>query len=333
MKKFYETKWFTLLMFVLICPVGVFLIWKNEIFNKVGRIILSLLVVPITFMELVFWIAIINPQSAIEKSNQQIEMRNKESNSKSQENEVPKEETENNSKSQENEIPKDETDNNKSITFQIEDDGKEIIDAKIEKSSDSIKEIYNLYKKSSEPKTEEFLRNPDLFKGKNILYTGKIIQVLEGNDEYPTNIVIENDIDGEMVNILYERKEGQPRYLVEDYISVLGVFDRIESMEMLTGEQVPVPIIDCNYIDFSYNIKRIINGCKAMDSISANYKLEMTDQTYDEPNGKSGSLFKVYYTDSKKYDSRLLYSNGFNASWYIPETESITEYFYSEPMK
>lgn len=317
MKKFYETKWFTLIMFVLICPVGVFLMWKNKIFNKVGRIILSLLVVPITFMELVFWIAIINPQSAIEKSNQQIEMRNKASNSKSQENEVPK----------------DETDNNKSTTFQIEDDGKEIIDAKIEKSSDSIKEIYNLYKKSSEPKTEEFLRNPDLFKGKDILYTGKIIQVLEGNDEYPTNIIIENDIDGEMVNILYERKEGQPRYLVEDYISVLGVFDRIESMEMLTGEQVPVPIIDCNYIDFSYNIGRIINGCKAMDSISANYKLEMTDQTYDEPNGKSGSLFKVYYTDSKKYDSRLLYSNGFNASWYIPETESITEYFYFEPMK
>lgn len=317
MKKFYETKWFTLIMFVLICPVGVFLMWKNKIFNKAGRIILSILVVPITFIEIVFWIAIINPQSAIEKSNQQIEIRNKESNSKSQENEIPKEEI----------------DNSNSTTFQIEDDGKEIIDEKIEKSSDLIKEIYNLYKESSEPKTEEFLRNPDSFKGKDILYTGKIIQVLEGNDEYPTNIVIENDIDGEMVNILYERKEGQPRYLVEDYISVLGVFDRIESMEMLTGEQVPVPIIDCNYIDFSYNIKRIINGCKAMDSISANYKLEMTDQTYDEPNGKSGSLFKVYYNDTKKYDSRLLYSNGFNASWYIPETESITEYFYSEPMK
>lgn len=317
MKKFYETKWFTLIMFVLICPVGVFLMWKNKIFNKAGRIILSILVVPITFIEIVFWIAIINPQSAIEKSNQQIEIRNKESNSKSQENEIPKEEI----------------DNNNSTTFQIEDDGKEIIDEKIEKSSDLIKEIYNLYKESSEPKTEEFLRNPDSFKGKNILYTGKIIQVLEGNDEYPTNIIIENYIDGEMVNILYERKEGQPRYLVDDYITVLGAFDRIESMQNLMGQQVPVPIIDSNYIDFSYNIKRIINGCKAMDSISANYRLEMTDQTYDEPNGKSGSLFKVYYNDTKKYDSRLLYSNGVNTSWYIPETESITEYFYSEPMK
>lgn len=317
MKKFYETKWFTLIMFVLICPVGVFLMWKNKIFNKAGRIILSILVVPITFIEIVFWIAIINPQSAIEKSNQQIEIRNKESNSKSQENEIPKEEI----------------DNSNSTTFQIEDDGKEINDEKIDKSSDLIKEIYNLYKESSEPKTEEFLRNPDSFKGKNILYTGKIIQVLEGNDEYPTNIIIENDIDGEMVNILYERKEGQPRYLVDDYITVLGAFDRIESMQNLMGQQVPVPIIDSNYIDFSYNIKRIINGCKAMDSISANYKLEMTDQTYDEPNGKSGSLFKVYYNDTKKYDSRLLYSNGVNTSWYIPETESITEYFYSEPMK
>lgn len=316
MKKFYETKWFTLIMFVLICPVGVFLMWKNKIFNKAGRIILSILVVPITFIEIVFWIAIINPQSAIEKSNQQIEIRNKESNSKSQENEIPKEEI----------------DNSNSTTFQIEDDGKEINDEKIEKSSDLIKEIYNLYKESSEPKTEEFLRNPDSFKGKNILYTGKIIQVLEGNDEYPTNIIIENDIDGEMVNILYERKEGQPRYLVDDYITVLGAFDRIESMQNLMGQQVPVPIIDSNYIDFSYNIKRIINGCKAMDSISANYRLEMTDQTYDEPNGKSGSLFKVYYNDTKKYDSRLLYSNGVNTSWYIPETESITEYFFSDQL-
>ncbi|WP_315080641.1 hypothetical protein [uncultured Clostridium sp.] len=315
-KKFYQTTWFTIVMLVLFYPVGIFFLWKNKIFNKVGRGIITLLFIPIIFINIFFWIGMFSGESKSlsQVSDKQVEKRNEETNTESKEAESKNESKEN-------------------ANFKIEDDNSQISSYNnIEKSSDLIKDVYALYKNSSEPKTEKFLRNPDEFTGKNIMYSGKIIQVIEGNNEYPTNIIIENSIDGEMVNILYDRKEGQSRYLVDDYITVLGTFDRIEGMQNLMGQQVPVPIIDCNYMDFSYNIKRIINGCKAMDSISVNYKLEMTDQTYDEPNGKSGSLFKVYYKDSKKYDSRLLYSNGVNTSWYIPETESITEYFFSEQL-
>lgn len=322
-KRFYEKTWFCILMFILICPVGVFLIWRNKLFNKVVRIILSVVAIPVTFTGLVFWIAIFNPKASIEKSDQQIKVRNEEASKESvSENESkPKSGNETGNTSEDNK--KDTNQNDKSKNEKTN----------IEKGDNFIKNIYEQYKNSSEPKTEEFLRNPDSFAGKNIMYSGKIVQVLEGDDKTPTNIIIENNIDGNRVNILYDRKQGQPRYLENDYITVLGVFDRIESMKNLAGESIPMPIIDCKYIDFSYNISRISNACKAMDSLNKKYKLEVTGKTYKESNGKAGSLFKVYYLDTNEYDSRLLYSNGFQASWYITETDSITDYFFKESLK
>ena len=39
--KFYEKTWFTVLMLLLFFPVGLFLMWKYQKFNKGARIIIS----------------------------------------------------------------------------------------------------------------------------------------------------------------------------------------------------------------------------------------------------------------------------------------------------
>lgn len=315
-KKFYEKRWFGILMLILVSPIGVFLIWKNKMFNKLVRVLLSIVAIPCTFIGLMFWIAMFNPKTAMKKSDEQVQARNEEASKSSD----SQNEGETNA-SADDENTKDISDEN----GKSKND-----DSNIEEGNNLIQNIYEQYKKSSEPKTEEFLRNPDSFIGKNIMYSGKIVQVLEGNDKTPTNIIIENSIDGQRVNILYDRKQGEPRYLEDDYITVLGTFDRIDSMKELTGKSIPMPIIDCKYIDFSYNISRMINACKAMDSLNLSYRLEMTDKTFKESNGKAGSLFKVYYLDTNKYDPRLLYSNGFDTAWYTTDTDSITEYFFVE---
>ncbi|AJG96782.1 hypothetical protein LF65_00091 [Clostridium beijerinckii] len=321
-KKFHERTWFCILMLLLICPAGVFLLWKNKIFNKVVRVVLSVIAIPVTFVGVIFWMAMFNPRPYIEKSKQDIAERNEEAskNSSSKSESKLKDDSDIENKSEDNK--NDTSENNESA----EDN------SNINKADSIIKNIYEQYKKSSEPKTEEFLRDPDSFAGKNIMYSGKIVQVLEGNEETPTNIIIENNIDGKKVNILYDRKQGQPRYLENDYITVLGVFDRIEGMESLAGESIPMPIIDCTYIDFSYNMARIVNACKTMDSLNKEYRLEMTDKTYNESNGKAGNLFKVYYLDTSKYDSKLLYSNGFESAWYTNETNLLSEFFFKEKL-
>lgn len=57
-RKFYESIWFTILMLILITPVGVFLLWKNKIFHMAIRIILSIFAVPVIFIGLLFWIGV-----------------------------------------------------------------------------------------------------------------------------------------------------------------------------------------------------------------------------------------------------------------------------------
>ncbi len=41
--KFYETTWFTVLMLLLFFPIGLFLMWKYQKFNKIARIALSVI--------------------------------------------------------------------------------------------------------------------------------------------------------------------------------------------------------------------------------------------------------------------------------------------------
>lgn len=42
--KFYQKPWFTALILILFFPVGLFLMWKNRHFNKVARVVISVLI-------------------------------------------------------------------------------------------------------------------------------------------------------------------------------------------------------------------------------------------------------------------------------------------------
>ena len=121
-KRFYEKTWFCILMFILICPVGVFLIWRNKIFNKVVRIMLSVFAIPITFIGLIIWIAVINPKSNIEKSQKSAEIRNEEASKESvSENESkPKSGNETGNTSEDNKKDRNENDKSKNEKTNIE---------------------------------------------------------------------------------------------------------------------------------------------------------------------------------------------------------------------
>ena len=42
-KKFYQTTWFSILMIFIFAPVGIFFMWKNKIFKKSVRVIVTII--------------------------------------------------------------------------------------------------------------------------------------------------------------------------------------------------------------------------------------------------------------------------------------------------
>lgn len=51
-KKFYETTWFSIIMIILFAPIGVFLMWKNKTLRKSVLIIITIIAIPITFLQI-----------------------------------------------------------------------------------------------------------------------------------------------------------------------------------------------------------------------------------------------------------------------------------------
>lgn len=82
-KRRYKSKWFLVIILILICPIGIFLMWKNKLFNNIFRISLSVIAIPYSFIGLFFWIGALSKNSEqINKMNDNIQSTNIESTAK-----------------------------------------------------------------------------------------------------------------------------------------------------------------------------------------------------------------------------------------------------------
>lgn len=60
-KRFYQKGWFIILTYLLLCPIGVFLMWKNKRFHTIIRIGLTLAAIYVTIFDFVVISSIVNP--------------------------------------------------------------------------------------------------------------------------------------------------------------------------------------------------------------------------------------------------------------------------------
>ncbi|MBN1057078.1 hypothetical protein [Clostridium botulinum] len=308
-KKFYQTTWFTIVMLVLFCPIGIFFLWKNKIFNKVGRGIITLLFIPIIFINIFFWIGMFSGESKSlsQTSDKQVEKRNEEAKLNSNEQK--------------------EKDNIKNEDKNVNKKDNKTKD-KEPNSEQTIQKFINEYKLATEVSIVDLQRNPDKYKEKIIVVKGIVNQVLEGNKETPTNIKVYDEITENEVILLYNRKEGEPRYLDGDYIWATAQFDSIQGMDMLDGHNEAFPIANIQQIYDGNVADAMVSVNEAVKKVGSNYELIYINSEYVSSIEKNVYIFKVYDKEIKAYKDEAIAYDGYNVYWYNVNTKKIGEIIY-----
>lgn len=234
-----------ILLLIFMTPIGVIFMWCTKIFSKKARIVVSCICAPLIFIHLlVFIVAIFAPSTPTNtQKDTSIQTNNEEKN--------------NNTNNEENkDTSKEEKEVTEKTELKEEDKNKEQ-DTNIEKNESKQKSEDKTVSKAEEVSFNDLKRNPDNYVGKKIIVKGYINQVLEGNDDMPTNLKIYDDTTGLELILLYDRKEGQSRYLEGDYISSVAIFDGIQGLDMLDGSNQAFPIAVVETIKANEDIQNV----------------------------------------------------------------------------
>lgn len=260
-EKFYEKTWFSILMLIFICPVGVFLIWRNKKINRILNILISVIAIPYTIIGLVFWYGMFNQDAMIERSQQDsIERRNKAIEEKKTSDNVEDSKVD------------------EQIDEEIKVEDTKVKSDKEPKDIDTITPFLSACKSAEEVSFDKLKRNPDSYSGKNILVKGIINQVLEGDNETPSNLKVYDEITEEEIMLIYDRKEGQERYLEGDYIWTIAQFDSVQGITMLNGSSQAFPVAEIKQIYLGEIADAMKNVYEATDNM--NYKIIYLHQSF-----------------------------------------------------
>lgn len=93
----------------------------------------------------------------------------------------------------------------------------------------------------------QLVRNPENYKGINLTYSGKVLQVQEKGTEIEIRMDI-NKVAGDTVWVNYTRPSGENRILEGDIIEFWGSVKGLKSYTTTSGNQVAVPELDAKYI-------------------------------------------------------------------------------------
>lgn len=101
---------------------------------------------------------------------------------------------------------------------------------------------------------DELARNPDSYKGKNVVLTGEVIQVIESTSsrDIELRVIIGNSYD-DVIYVSYTLKDGEGRILEDDVLTIYGTFEGLISYETVLGAKVTIPYVNAQYIDQVYS--------------------------------------------------------------------------------
>ena len=98
---------------------------------------------------------------------------------------------------------------------------------------------------------KEVERRPNSFKGENVKFYGKVVQVSEGLLNSVTLRVatsIDGYIDEDIWYVTYKTSDDEDRLLEDDYVTVYGECDGVTSYTTVLGAQVTIPSVKAKYI-------------------------------------------------------------------------------------
>lgn len=110
------------------------------------------------------------------------------------------------------------------------------------------------FKKScSEVKYEDLARNPDNYKGQNLVFKGEVIQCeqIYGTSYYArVNVTVdEYGFYSDTIYVTFEIPEGEDKILEEDIVKFYGVCQGSETYTSIFGETITIPSLDAAYVE------------------------------------------------------------------------------------
>ncbi len=102
---------------------------------------------------------------------------------------------------------------------------------------------------------EEIARNPDEYRGKSAVFTGKVIQVIEGSgSEVQLRVnVTRGDYDwdwDDTIYVSYEMPAGSARILEDDVITLYGTLYGTISYESVLGATITLPAVIAEVVEY-----------------------------------------------------------------------------------
>lgn len=99
---------------------------------------------------------------------------------------------------------------------------------------------------------KELARNPDNYKGKSISYSGKVVQVMEGDTEVHHRIAVNGSYDS-VIYVAYHKDMVASRILEDDYVTVYGTSMGLYSYQSTGSGQITIPSIYLDRIELQSN--------------------------------------------------------------------------------
>ena len=110
------------------------------------------------------------------------------------------------------------------------------------------------FKKScTEIKYEDLARNPDSYKGQNLMFKGEVIQCEQsyGTSYYArVNVTVdEYGFYSDTIYVTFEIPEDADKILEEDIVKLYGICQGAETYTSIFGESITIPSLDAAYVE------------------------------------------------------------------------------------
>ena len=95
---------------------------------------------------------------------------------------------------------------------------------------------------------DQLARTPDDYTGKKVKFYGKVIQVMEGDDEVTIRLAVDGNYDTVLLGA-YDSSIVSSRVLEDDFITIYGVSGGLYSYESTMGAKITIPSVLIAKID------------------------------------------------------------------------------------
>lgn len=126
--------------------------------------------------------------------------------------------------------------------------GKIIEKEHYELTAEELKQLYKNECKNYDYNT--IARNPDDYKGHKGHVSGKVVQVIESENEYMLRIAM-NGSHSNIILVTYIKPVGADRILDDDWVNIYGIWMGTSTYESVLGASITIPLFNAEYLDIS----------------------------------------------------------------------------------